>query len=1189
MKLTALEIYGFKSFAERTKFTFDSGITGIVGPNGCGKSNIIDSIRWVLGEQKTKNLRSEKMENVIFNGTDKRKKANFAEVSITFENTKNILPTEYTTVTITRRLYRDGESEYLINNVACRLKDINNLFLDTGIGPDSYAIIELSMIDSILNDKNNSRRNLFEEAAGISRYKIRKKETLQRLEETDGTMQRIGDLLFEIEKNMRSLEKQAKRAEQFLELKEQYRTLSLQVTFLKVEQFQKELQKMEKQQLEIREQFAAINTRTAKHEARIAELQKDQLSLENELSTNQKSLNQLILEIKKLENEKDLRIQKIEYLKQHQQQLEEELNNSTKEITTIQTTLEKLEQEIDIANEQYDKQEFLLAELEEELQELQQAVRNRQLIVEENSTLLKSREQELQRISKEIEHKQIQQNSLSKEQERILQEYQNCQQEQQMLASQIQTAKEEIDRIENETALLIQKQQTLEMLIQQLTQQMSTTQANFFETKLTLEAKQGEYNLTKDLIQNMEGYPASLKYLKQHPQWIQNVPLVSDIFDCPAQYKIAIENFLEPYLNHFVVETKEEAQLGIQLLETAGKGRANFIILQELNELVKKRLPLPVVDDPNFIYTLNLVSYPEKYFYLARFLFEGVYIISSNLKDWDKEKEYKEYVVALLQPDGSIIDRHFAIQGGSIGTFEGKRIGRAQNLEKLKQEIGSLKELYQNQETELQNLRKKIQSYQKELPTQQLAQLQQQLHNKKVALSGISSREQEYRNTLTRLQNREQSIKQEIAHKQKEIEKIQPRVHELVDTIHELEAKLQTEKKGLQSKLELLNNLQQKINRENIQFINIKNQIASLKKDFRNNLEKIKEYESRKNKITQEIENTIQQIQELEIHKDDHSEQIVTLYEKKKQKEEYINLLEQKLANIKNLINQNENFIRNERKQKEELSQQYNTIKDAITEIRIQQNGLLERLGVEWQVQITELQEATLFPQGKEKIKLSELEITLQKLREKYNKFGEVNPTAIEAYKEIKERYDFMMAQREDLIKARQDLLATMTEIDTTAKEQFLQAFHQIRENFIKVFRTLFTEHDTCDLVLVDPNDPLESPIDIIAKPKGKRPLTINQLSGGEKTLTATSLLFAIYLLKPAPFCIFDEVDAPLDDANIDKFNNIIREFSKDSQFIIVTHNKRTMVKTNVIYGVTMQEPGVSTVLPVDLTVLELN
>jgi chromosome segregation protein len=607
--------------------------------------------------------------------------------------------------------------------------------------------------------------------------------------------------------------------------------------------------------------------------------------------------------------------------------------------------------------------------------------------------------------------------------------------------------------------------------------------------------------------------------------------------------------------------------------------------LEELANWTPNRPPSSGIVSPYLQPVFNLVTYEERYAPLARFFFEDVYIAA---EPYAEILPRQDAAVIILQ-NGAIIDRKFALNGGSMGSFEGKRIGRAQNLERIAQEIITLKERYQKQESDLQTLKEKLKSAKKELPTPVIAQLQQQLQNKKVVFSGISSREQEYQNTLARLETREQNLKQEINQFLKEIEKIQPKRDELLDTVHELEEKLQTEKRGLQTKTEALAQLQQKVNQENIAFLNIKNTIANLKKDFRNNLDKIKEFDTRQKQIAQEIESNIKEVQELEAHKDDNNEQIAAMYETKKEKEQYIAILEDKVANAKNLIQQNENFIRGERKQKEELLQQLNALKDNATELRIKQNALLERLGVEWQVEISELQETALFPQGKDKTKLTDLEANLQKLREKYNKFGEVNTTAIEAYNEIKERYDYIQAQKDDLLKAREDLMTTMTEIDTTAKEQFMTAFNRIRDNFITVFRTLFTEHDTCDLVLSDPNDPLESPIEIIAKPKGKRPLTINQLSGGEKTLTATSLLFAIYLIKPAPFCIFDEVDAPLDDANIDKFNNIIREFSQDSQFIIVTHNKRTMVKTNIIYGVTMQEAGVSSVLPVDLTVLELN
>ena len=1189
MKLTSIEINGFKSFADKTKLRFDQGITGIVGPNGCGKSNVIDAIRWVLGEQKTRNLRSDKMEDIIFNGTDKRKRANVADVSISFENTKNILPTEYPSITITRRLYRDGDSEYYLNSVPCRLKDINALLLDTGIGSDSYSIIELGMVEALLKDKNGSRRQLFEEAAGISRYKLRKKETLDRLSDTDGSLVRLEDVLFEIEKNLKTLEKQAKKAEQYFILKEEYKTVSAQVSYLKAEEINATLVTAQSLDQDLQEQLAAVATRVAKHEARIAEKQKDLTDSEQVLTAEQRDLNGITENIRKHESEKQVRAERIKYLDKRSVDIQKQIELGKERITDLEAKLGTLEAQIDDENEAYDKQEFLLVELESESEEVKQSVHNRRIQTEELGNQVRSKEKALQNVLRETEHREVEIRSLNNELQRYEKDRENRQTELGHFTEKMTPLLQEIDEIKKKISDAEKHKSDTENHITACKEKITDLSENVNQTRRSLDAKQHEYKLTKNLVDSLEGYPDSVVYLKKNVDWMKDVPLVSDLISCDAQYKVALENYLESYMNYYVVETRQDAIRAVEVLAKAGKGRVSFIILEEINAYAQTRKEIsasyPPLEMEGVIPVLDLVESPEKYQALAEVLLSNAYI-------WQGEA-FPDFEVpngeALLQKDGSYISKKFALGGGSVGVFEGKKLGRAQNLALLGKEVEALKVALTEFETKLSEQKAVLERLRMSLPTLELDQLNKTLIRKNQERTALQAREEEFQRSLTQITNRSGELKQKIERIEHEAGKFRPQAEQLQDELTDLQQQFAKEQKEFQSRTEKLNQLNTRLNQENLTFVNIKNNISNLKKDFRSFLEQIQNIRSTEENLKLEIENNATDLNFLRQTDDTDDDKIIQLYEERKKQAEKVQFVEERVAGIKLSVRQNEDFIRDERKKRDELQNEKNDLYQKTTELRLQRTAIQDRLSVEWGLELDGLKAEEIF-EGKPvtEFKLPDLEKKMLTLREKYNKFGEVNTAAVESYQEVKKRYDFMIAQKEDLLTAKHNLLETIAEIDGTAKELFMNAYNQIREHFQRVFRTLFTEDDTCDIVLVNPDDPLESPIDIIAKPKGKRPQTISALSGGEKTLTAISLLFAIYLIKPAPFCIFDEVDAPLDDANIDKFNNIIEEFSKDSQFIIVTHNKRTMVRTQIMYGVTMEEKGISRVLPVDLVNLNL-
>ena len=842
MRLNKIEIKGFKSFGDKTIINFNKGVTGIVGPNGCGKSNVVDAMRWVLGEQKTSLLRSDKMENIIFNGSKSRKKLQLAEVSISFDNTKNLIPTEYSTVSVTRKYFRSGDSEYLLNDIKCRLKDITNLFLDTGISSNNYAIIELSMVDNILNDKDNSRLSLFEEAAGISKFRKRKKETFNKIKQTESDLERVEDLVYEIEKNLRSLKRQAKQTEKYYSYKEEYKNISINVALknsensrLRQEENKKKLEKLENENTK-------VSSDLAKKNAAIESSKSSLIPYEKKLQRKQEYLNKILDKIR--DHEEMIRIK------------------------------------------------------------------------EEKSKMLNENISELKK-------------SIKFDQE-------------------------------------------------------SNKRSKFSITSIDKELKSSKKLLKKNLDKLDENKKQFLKYEEKLKN--QNIK-ISDIKDVEEQ-------FLE---------------------------------------------------------------------------------ISNNIKNISNKKSQLEKLLSLEK-----IDKNKILKNLDSLDIEIKSIDKSFKI---------IEELFREDNKETIRINKMFSDKSKDL----------------------SSSEIDYNNLKSKIE----SLKKELEYK-------------------------------------------------------------SITYDF--NKKRIDENQSK-------LLNSEKEYTTLSSVKDDKDDILVNLYNDKSSSEKDLENSENDYYKIKSTIDLDDTYVRELQKKKDINTELISELKTNIYDTDLDLNSIYQRISVEFDIK---LESCKINKELFENSSVEKLEKRRDKLKYKIEKIGQINPLAMEAYKEIQERHEFIIKEREDLFEAKDSLLKTIQEIDLVAKESFIESFEKIKDNFKTVFRSLFTDDDDCDLVINDPENPLESSIEIMAKPKGKKPLTINQLSGGEKTLTATSLLFAIYLLKPAPFCVFDEVDAPLDDNNIDKFNKIINKFSSSSQFIIVTHNKRTMNNADIIYGITMPEQGVSKVVPVDLRNLKV-
>lgn len=1175
LRLKSLEIKGFKSFADKTQVNFDENITGIVGPNGCGKSNIVDSIRWVIGEQKISHLRSENLESLVFNGSKTRSASGLAEVSLTFENTRNLLPTEFNTVTITRKFYKNGESEYRLNDVQCRLKDIQNLFMDTGVSTDSYAIIELGMVDDLIKDKDNSRRRMLEQAAGISIYKTRKKEAKQKLDATEQDLARIEDLLFEINNQLKSLENQAKKAQKYYEIKKEYREVSIELAKAALEGFNLTYKELNEKHEEETDKCIALEAEIATEEAAIEGERVGFIEKEQELHTLQQSFNDLVQNLRTKENEKNLATQRLQYLREREDNLSAFLNKAEGQISG-------LEESISFTQKQIGDESEVLQNLAKQLEEFRSQVDAKRSVVDERRIVLnnlRTSHQQVQRSQFDAEKKvAVADTSIQNLQRTIWHLEEDKANREDQIAS-LQMAKEE------KTQSLAARQTDLE----QLQQHHNNTKEQILQTQSVLErlrselavetrkldAKKNEHDLLKSLIDSMEGYPESVKFLHNNKNWNYTAPILSDIIYVKEEFRAALENVLEPYLNYYVVNNLQEGLQAVHLLDEAKKGKANFFLLnkvQNQDSREEKDLQGNGYTPEGTTPAMNVIEVEEAYRPLAEQLLGNVFIA-----DDEAALEISNGAV-VLERHGKYVKGRYTLKGGSVGLFEGKKIGRAKNLEKLRGDIAAQQSIVDDLSSQIQARHNEVIAFNADLKEGAIKQTEREIQQANNELYGLQNKLENLQHSQATAQNRIEELGEQLENTTLSIQNVRTELTDLNESLAQFAADLQGAEEGYRAVELEYNEVNTQYNSLNLQLTREQSKINSLKQELQFKSNQLNDLRAQVETNTAQLKQTAENILQSEEDLSAVEEGLHELMRRRQNEEQTLNEADQAYYNLRNQLSAKESELRHKVKEKENTEHLLAAIKDKLNDLKLQLAGTKERLNVEFKIAIEDI----LDEARNSETALEELQEKADKMKKRLENLGEVNPTAIEAFEEMRKRYEFIVEQKNDLVDAKQSLMQTIAEVESTANQKFLDTFNQVRENFIRVFKTLFTDDDQCDLVLENPDNLPETGIDIMAKPKGKRPSSITQLSGGERTLTATALLFAIYLIKPAPFCILDEVDAPLDDANVSKFTNMIREFSNNSQFIIVTHNKTTMSAVDVIYGVTMQEPGVSRLVPVD-------
>ena len=1183
MRLKSLEIKGFKSFADKTVVNFDDNITGIVGPNGCGKSNIVDGIRWVIGEQKISQLRSENLESLVFNGSKTRSASGLAEVSLTFENTRNLLPTEFNTVTVTRKFYKSGESEYRLNDVPCRLKDIQNLFMDTGVSTDSYAIIALDMVDDLIKDKDNSRRRMLEQAAGISIYKTRKKEAKQKLDATEMDLARIEDLLFEINNQLKSLESQAKKAEKYHEIKKEYREVSIELAKAALEGFNLTYKELNEQQDAETDKKVKLEAEIANEEAALEQEKLNFIEKERALQSMQQGFNELVQSVRTKENEKNLSAQRLEYLAEKETSLLEFLQKADGQLKSI-------DESIAFTNSQVQDETHRLYDLNQQLQQYQDYVNQTKAVLDEKRRTLDSLRSEYQ---------QVQRSQFDAEKNVAVADtsIQNLQRTISQLEDERRQREDQRQRLDQERVLHEKELAIKKVDLEQLQRHQEYTKDQILQTQSLLDSlrnelavenrkldsKKNEHDLLKSMIDSMEGYPDSVKFLHNNHNWHHESPILSDVLYVKEEFRTALENVLEPYLSYYLVNNLHEGLQAVHLLDDNKKGKANFFLLDTFNRDgvvdVDFQHSAGTHQPEGVIPALSVVDVEEKYKKLAEYLLGNVFIADNE----DVLQNSNGFVV--IEKNGKYVKGKYSLTGGSVGLIEGKKIGRAKNLEKLQEEIVAQETVVEGLRATIQERHNEVIAFNEDLRESALRETEREIQQFTNQVFSLHNKLENLHSLQVNSQHRLEELGNQMQQTQQSVEDGRGRLAEFNQQLQVISSRLSEADEGYKQAEAVYGEASNQYNEFNLNVTRQQSKINALRQEleFKNNqLKDLKDQiESNTLQLSETVENIDQSKQSLQGIEDG----LLELMHKKDVEEKALNEADQAYYNLRNRLSEKESELRHMVKDKEQVEHLLAAIKDKLNELKLQLAGTKERLNVEFRIQLEDI----LDEERTTEITVEELQEKADRMKKRLENLGEVNPTAIEAFTEMKKRYEFILDQKNDLVTAKESLLKTIEEVEATANQKFLETFHLVRDNFQKVFQTLFTSDDQCDLILETPENIAETGVDVIARPKGKRPTSLTQLSGGERTLTATALLFAIYLIKPAPFCILDEVDAPLDDANVGKFTNMIRQFSDNSQFIIVTHNKMTMSTVDVIYGVTMQEPGVSKLVSVDFRSLSEN
>jgi chromosome segregation protein len=1187
MRIKRLEILGFKSFMEKTVFDFEPGITAIVGPNGCGKSNIVDAIKWVLGEQSPKQLRGRSMDDVIFNGSSSFKPLGMAEVIITFENTDGTILEgfpQYSEIEVCRRMFRSGETEYYLNKVPCRRKDIWELFLNTGIGMRAYSIVEQERIGFIINAKPEERRFIIEEAGGISKYRSRKEETLRKMEATRQNLIRINDVQKEMERQMKLLEHQSHQAEKYRDLRESYRQMEISLKAHQLRNLEEEHMKILKNLKDLNEKKDFIKIDIDEKLMRMEKLRLEIAEKDIEFSRLQEGLYRLEGEIQKKEGEKN-------YIEMELGRLKNIFQRGDFEIKEIQRRILKTRKEIENLTLERESIKIKLNREKEELLSKENEFNKRQALFTSSEKWL---DEEKARLIDDLTKRATLKNTLLN----LRRQLESIQASSKKIERERNEIVSKIAFLERERVRILASLEKLENEREELSRRNSLNRESYNRASTSLEERKGELEIKRkelthkesrlssleELQRNFEGYPSGVKEImlaKENGEFSEDgaFKLLTEVMEIPPKYEGLIENILCERLQSVIVENEKDGIKAIEYLKNRSTGRNSFIVRDLINHHYKEEDLSPIDNKSEAILLSDLVKMEPGFEKIGKVLFGDVIVVEDldrAMKLWD-ENGGEKTVITL---DGDIIQPPGILTGGTgNGSIHGL-LGRIREIKELESSVNDLQAEIGKNEEEIEKISKEVMTYKKEWEELERLIKEREFEIESLKMEKIR-RDEDIQISL----RRKDVINLEMEQLKEEFDSLKKEEISTNEKIVELEKMIEERNKAIEGKKERHERIQGELKGMTDELTRMRISIASMSEkavNIEDNIQRLKkmeiEMDSRLSSLIEEIDRSLSEKERLEGLLEDLKRDIIELHKRHKGMNDEIGKLKEQHSLLSEEIHKLELNSKGLKGEKQIVEESINGLRLEEQELRIKKehlkNELMERFGLRSE-DLNSLKEK----EGEDE---ESLRLRLSQLREEIEGFGEVNLMAIKDYEDLKKRYDFISAQKEDLVNAIKKLQKAIIRINRNSRRRFIETFNAINESFRVVFPRLFNGGEAY-LVLQDPEEVLESGVDIVVQPPGKKLQNINLLSGGEKALTAVALLFSILFIKPTPFCIFDEVDAPLDDANIDRFINMVKEISKTTQFILVTHNKRTMEIADILYGITMEEPGVSKLISVKM------
>ncbi len=1181
MYLKRLELQGFKSFADKTVLEFMPGITAVIGPNGSGKSNISDSIRWVLGEQSMKSLRGTKSLDIIFAGTQNRKSLGFAEASLVFDNTDGALPIEYTEVTVTRKIYRSGETGYYINKVPCRLKDVLELFMDTGIGKDGYSIIGQGKIDEILSNKSEDRRHIFEEAAGIVKFRTRKAESEKKLEHTKLNLLRINDILAEIEANIEPLKVQSEKAKKYLSLREELKSIEIGLFLYNIEKYKTSLEEIVKDE-------EIYTTQCGEEEEKLEKIKQLKEALKEEVDRITNQIEEMSnigfesqKEIEMLNSDINVANTRINNNEENRQRYEKEIEELEIRKKELEDEIKQKEEKRDNLKQNREKYEKELAEKEKALEEITKKLSSKELEIEGYKKQVEENTDKKYELQSQSHEQDINVENDEKRQRQIKSEISNYISELDSTRLQKEDISKGFYEIDSKRNNILKSLEEINVRKQSSDQKIKAynTQINQLENEMRI--KESRLRFLVETEKEKEGYVKSVKSLLKDCENVKELGkgmhgVLANIIDVPEQYQTAIEMSLGMSLQNIVTDTEQDAKRLVEHLRKNNLGRASFLPIASVRG--KKLDKIKGKENGVIGIASDLIKFDKKYEQIIISLL-GRTVIVDNMDNAIKVAKQNGYTFRIMTLDGDMINPSGAITGGSVAKKTVNILGRGKEIEKLPKEIKDIKQKIEKIKQEKQEFENSIEN-----TIEMATSLEKELQEIDITYATEKQKVMAIDENIEKLEKRLQKLKDEGQQLEEQKEEAKNTKQEIEKKIEELSSQNEELTKVITEFTELNKDNQKYVDDLNFDITNLKISVSSFD-ESEASIEEMKE------RINMDIENTLKSIENKKLQIEQIKSDNFNLQETIKETKQKIENIKEEVKNSGSKIEELKNDRQDKNKklsdQENEITEKFKVIEDLKSQIvkidvkktKLEEDiqSIINKMWEEYELTPNNITEEYKKP---ENVAMTQKKVN--NLRSDIRNLGSINIDSIEEYKNTKERYDFMCEQRVDLENTMAKLRKMIQEMTTTMKQQFKEQFELINKNFAEVFKELFGGGNA-SLKLEDEENILDCGIEITVQPPGKKLQNMMLLSGGEKAFTAIALLFAILKINPAPFCVLDEIEAALDDVNVYRFAEYLKKFSKDTQFLVITHRKGTMEAADTVYGVTMEESGISKLLSMKL------